>query len=298
MKNTINGGNKSNRKQHSVIFFVLMIFTSFQGCVGQEICSVKGVWLIKKGRLFENYEGASPYSANRLTFYEDSVELASGFFYNTLGWNDEYPNGRYPFVYYGNKEKYKAEGKLLYIFSKPYNSWSSYRFDCLTSQTIQLIGQTDTLLLTRLDDIPENTNCNIEAIRAHVYKGTLDIFNVGYRVTFSHNDEMIYEEQDSATENFTRRTFRLRKGTFENICKSFQYVDLNTIKPIYPATESDYQKVEVEIQLASGKTVKTEIQDVSANNAPDELRLALIPVLYLHQAFVYPTLRAKRFKDK
>src|SRR5687768_15626645 len=87
---------------------LLFLLVICQSCSAQNHCSVDGWWQME-GRLTENYDAAASYSSNRLFFDGDSVYQASGFFYNTMGLDDDYPNGRYPFVYYGSKEKYKLE---------------------------------------------------------------------------------------------------------------------------------------------------------------------------------------------
>jgi hypothetical protein len=109
---------------------------------------VEGWWQVD-GRLTENYEFAAAYSVNRLFFDGDSVYQASSFFYNTVGFNDEYPNGRYPFVYYGDKEKYKLDNGSLSIYSRPYKSWTSYKINCLNDGKVVLLGTTDTLILRK-----------------------------------------------------------------------------------------------------------------------------------------------------
>ncbi len=288
------------RKIHSLLSCILFILFAFQSCAGQDRCSLNGTWVIRKGRLTEKYEGVASYQGNIVSFYKDTVELASGFFYNTLGLNDEYPNGRYPFVYYGNKEVYKREANTLSIFSKPYNEWSVFTIECLAENRVRLIKQikADTILLERSNDFSRSTVCNIRSIKVHVHKGTLDQFNVGYKVAFFPNDLMTYEQQDSVTENFAKTTLRLPGGTFKNICNGFRFVDLHKLKRVYPAMTSDYQEADIEIQTLDGDRIECKIQDIAADDAPDELRLALVPVLYLHQQYVYPRLKAKHFDDE
>jgi hypothetical protein len=297
MKNKIVTMIEVSRKSHVIPFCLLLTSIVVQNCGGQKICSLKSTWQIKEGRLFENYEAAVRYTTNRIRFDNDSVELASGFFYNTMGWDDDYPNGRYPFVYYGNKAKYKIENDTLLVFSKPYNNWSRFAIECVNDSTLKLYG-TDTLLLVKVDNAIKNKECNIKTIKARVYKGPLDLFNVGYKVSFSPNDVMLYEEQDSTSENFKRQTFKLKPGTFNEICNGFKHVDVSSLKSVYPAGESDYHVVAIDLEFVNGKTQRVEIQVSAGNNVPDELRFALIPVLYLHQSYVYPKLTAKRFSDK
>lgn len=291
---------KTERKCRSIFYCMIFIFIALQSCIGQHDCSVTGTWKIKKGRLNEKYEGTAPYEFNYVTFQNDSIELASGFFYNTLGANDDYPNGRYPFVYYGNKEIYSKKGNILNIFSRPYNQWTSFEMECIGKNQIRLFNKAnrDTVEMEKSDKLLGNNQCKIKWIKVRVHKGTLDLFNVGYKVAFFENDLMVYEEQDSATEFFTRKNFQLPKGSFENICKGFRYVTFDSLKSVYPATTSDYKMAEVEIEMTDGKNIKSVIQDIAAGEAPTELRLALVPVLYLHQQLVYPKLPAKKFSDK
>jgi hypothetical protein len=77
-----------------IIFLISLLILS---CRAQH-CNLHGNWVITHGFPTRNFAMAKPYSKNIISFSIDSVKLASGFFYNTINWNDEYPQGRYPFI--------------------------------------------------------------------------------------------------------------------------------------------------------------------------------------------------------
>lgn len=170
-----------------VILFLLVPLNGH----AQPPCDIVGNWHIELGIPTGNY-WENPYSENRIYFTHDSVELASGFFYNTLKWDEDYPEGRYPFVYYGQKEAYKISGDSLCLYSNPYNSWKAYRIFCSEPNAIELIGKRDTVMLSRLEAQIDYT-CKIRYITAEVDDGPLSLFNNHYRVTFTENDVLIYE---------------------------------------------------------------------------------------------------------
>ena len=52
------------------------------------------------------------------------------------------------------------------------------------------------------------------------------------------------------------------------------------------------------MEFDNGEVFKSEIQDFGSSKIPNELRLALVPVLYLHQEYVYPKMKPKKFNDE
>ena len=255
-------------------------------CKCQSRCNVKGHWLLKTTLMFENYEQASPYSKNMMTFLKDSIELESGFFYLTDDLVDNFPIGRDPFVYYGKKESYKIIGDSLYIHNSPYKSWRPYRIHCDGGEELYLIGKKDSLILRRVNSMNRNESnlCSIKKIKAYVDGGNSDIFKVKYKVTYSDYDMLIFEEWDSLKNKFNARDFKLKPGTFKSICQGFGNVDLLKLKKFYPSEISESVVTFIEITLDNAKVIKFELRN---QDYPDELRFALIPILYSHQQLLY-----------
>jgi len=280
-----------------MILFLMIIVDCFTSCQSQSNsnCDLLGSWIIEGGRITENYESAQPYSYNRITFSKDTLELASGFFYNTQGLDDDYPVGRYPFVYYGNKEKYKVSGDSLYIYSTPYTSWDSFKINCLESGGVELVGKKNRLSLSKEMAIDSSKECSIKYIKVHVDGGDLSVNRINYKVTYSDNAKLIYEEWDSETGSFKSEVLKLKPGTFKDICSAFDRIDLLKLKSLYTTEVSDFATYKLEVGLVGGKVIKTEIR---GEDSPDELRLALIPVLYGHQILLYKGLTAKRWNEK
>lgn len=279
----------------NLIRATIILMLTGQGCHGQNTCSLEGVWLVTKGNLCYKYGGPSKYDTDRATFYKDSIELASGFFYNTMDVDDDYPTDRYPFVYYGNKEKYYIKNDTLYIRESPYQSWTLFEIQPLSVEKVRLIKfpSHDTVILKRT--VPVNTVCKIESISLQLHKGSLEISNVEFKVTLTESDEMIFEQQYSTSESFFRRHVKLRQGTFKDICRGFSYIDLKSLQPEYPPKQSEIKKADIEINLDTGEQIRFTVWDIADGSAPSELQLALLPVLFLHQQFVYPKLPPKRW---
>ncbi|MFZ6011751.1 MAG: hypothetical protein ACOYXT_15520 [Bacteroidota bacterium] len=261
------------------------IVTSAIACKSQT-CDLQGDWLIRHGRISKNYELAYPYATNRITFSSDSVELASGFFYGTENLDENLPEGRYPFVYYGNWEKYKLHHDSLSVFSRPYEMWNSFKIKCRSSDRVILLGKNDSLILERTDKLKMKDECSIIYIKAHIYGigGDVDLFKINYKISLSKDDNLVFEEQK---QGFKANSFKLKKGTFEKICEGFKKLNVKKLQKRYLAKLSHFDTIELEIGLEDGTVVRSELQGL---NYPDELRLALIPVLYTHHQFLYSNL--------
>jgi hypothetical protein len=270
------------------ILSILLVAISIVGCNCQSNCSLQGDWIITSGRLSKNYEMASPYSANRIVFSSDSVELASGFFYQTDDLIDNYPVGRYPFVYYGNKEKYKILNDSLFIYSNPYGLWHSFKIESQSNGKVILLGEIDTLSLERTRHFDTPNSCQIEYIKAHCYGvgGDIDLFKINYKVMFLKDDKLLFEDL-SPQNDYKKTMFTLKSGTFNKLCDGFKNINIPSLKPVYETRISEINVVQLEIGFIGGKVYRSELQN---DDYPDELRLALVPVLYMHQHFLYGNL--------
>ncbi|MBL0745086.1 hypothetical protein [Chryseolinea lacunae] len=277
-----------NRKILLIALFALIV------CRCQSQCDIRGMWLVTQGRIIENYEMAPAYSNNRITFSNDSIEFASGFFYNTLNLDsDTYALGRYPFVYYGKKEKYRVLGDTLFVYSKPYQSWNKFKMRCVNRDELRLDGKKDNLVLVRRKVKETSKACPIKYIKAHVDGGSLDLYNVNYKATYTKDDRLFFEQKDSLAERFNGVEIKLALGTFNSICRGFYDIDLQKVKKMYPTKVSDFSIIRVEIGLEDGVIIKSEIQN---QECPEDLWIALIPVLYGHQQLLYSTYPPLKWK--
>ena len=73
----------------------------------------------------------------------------------------------------------------------------------------------------------------------------------------------------------------------QTLCQGFDYVDVDQIQSTY---ESEYPDpyIELELGLEDGRVIKSLITDPKY---PDELQLALTPVIHGHMRIVYPHLK-------
>lgn len=256
------------------------------GCRGQK-CEIKGTWIAKYGRIARNYEMAEPYTRNRIAFSGDSIDVASGFFYNTLDANDDYPTGAYSYIYYGSGEKYKIQNDSLYIYSKPYDKWNSFKIACTGDDEMLLIGVGDTLILERHRESIDETECSIECVSVQVRDGDLSLFQNNYKATYSSDDRLVFSGVDSSGKFLQDTVLDLETGTFKKICRGFDYIEMDQVLNVYKTEVSEVNAIFLEIRMNDGRIVKSEIQNMAC---PDDLRLALVPVLYTHQLYIYAKL--------
>jgi hypothetical protein len=78
--------------------------------------------------------------------------------------------------------------------------------------------------------------------------------------------------------------FKLKTGSFKSIVEGFSGIDLLGLKDKYLSKESDFGTTTMEIRLSNGKIIKSELQ---SDEYPEDLRLALIPVRFGYQRFIY-----------
>lgn len=281
--------DKNMKKTYSVI---LLLYISIVTCSCQVHCDLKGKWLIKEGTLSRDFRRSGHlYSRNRVEFFRDRLELASGFSYNILPWDSvDWGLGRYPFVYYGNIENYRIiEEDTLQIYSKPYDRWESFKIECTHSDEIRLRTARDTVILVRDRNREANLNCSIKTIKAHVYEQGLGLFANDYKVTYSRGDNLIFQQLSDKDPHIGTKIIQLKAGTFEDICKGLSQIDLSKLKYTYTTDESEAVVKDIEIELVDGKNYKFHLEN---DDYPEELMLAIIPVLYGHQQYVYGHLPA------
>ncbi len=276
------------KKKYSVIL-LLFICVSTGSC--QMHCDLKGKWLIKTGILVPDYRRLGhQYSQNRVEFLNDRVELASGFFYNILPSDSvDWALGRYPFVFYENSESYRIRRDSLQIYSKPYNKWKSFKIECINSNEIRLRATNDTVILVRDRNKNVTSKSLIRTIEAHVYEQGPALYANNYKVKYSRGDKLIFEQLSDKDLYAGAKTIQLKAGTFENLCKGFSQIDFDNLKDKYLTDESHAEVKEIEIELVDGRKYQFYLEN---NNYPEELMLALIPVLYGHQQYVYGQLPA------
>lgn len=264
---------------------ILLFAVSTAGC--QSPCELKGTWNIKEGQMTRNHERSTrKFSKNRIEFSKDSVTLSSGFFYDILDVEAEnLALGRFPFVFYGKKEKYKIVGDSVYIYSTPYELWDSYKMTCVKTGEIILVGRGDSITLVKNSSVDAKKTCTFTYIKAHVYELGLGLYNIDYTLEFQSSDKLFYKETKGKSTN--DKTIELIKGTFKEICHGFDHIDVQNLKYHYPTPMSEMTVVELEIGLKNGTVFRTKLEN---DDYPEDLYFALVPVMFGHQRFIYSDL--------
>lgn len=271
-------------KRIYLVILLLCMWIASGSCQGR--CDLKGSWLVKEGTLTPNYQRTGyQYSQNRVTFLKDRLELASGFFYSILSLDsDDWALGRYPFVYYGNVESYRIVSDTLQIYSRPHSKWESFKIECINNDEVRLQTTSDTVILARDKSEEPSRNCSIKTIKAHVYEKGLGLYANNYKVAYSRDDKLIFQQLSDKEPNVGTKNIKLKAGAFEEMCKRLSRIDLAKLKNTYSTGESELEVKDIEIELIDGKNYKFHLEN---NDYPEELMLALIPVLYGHQQYVY-----------
>jgi hypothetical protein len=257
----------------------------------QTHCDLRGNWLIKKGNLTPDYQRTGyQYSQNRINFSLDQIELASGFFYDILPKDsNDWALGRYPFVYYGNLERYKIVGDTLQIYSRPYSMWESFKMQCVGDNELILRIDTDTVILTRDINVEPLKYCSIKSISAHVYEIGLGLYANNYNVSYSKDDNLVFQQWSDKEPSAGAKYIKLKPGTFDDICRGLSRVDLTKLKRRYPSKASELEVKDLEIEFTDGTRYEFHLEN---DDYPEDLMLALVPVLYGHQQYVYGDLPA------
>lgn len=272
--------------------FIKLVLASMLVLAGfsceQSTCQVEGTWSIS-GNMFENYEQAKAYDSNRIEFWKDSVKLASGFFFQSDNLRERFPVGRYPFVYYGKTESYKIIDDSIQIRNSPYGLWRRYLISCIGKDELLLIGITDTLRLHKIVESRVGTVCTIKKISAHVYGGGIDgdAFGINYEVFYSNDNSMYYRELDKSGNSIKNFNMKLDPKVFKEFCTDLVTVNLASLDSVYLSDVSESMVTKIKIEFEDGQIINFRLHN---DDYPDELRLALINVLYYHQHLVYPEL--------
>jgi hypothetical protein len=271
-------------KRIYLVFLLLCVSIASGSC--QARCDLKGNWLIKEGTLTPNYQRTGyRYSENRVTFLKNRLKLASGFFYSILSQDsDNWALGRYPFVYYGNVESYRIMNDTLQIYSRPYNKWESFKIVCIKSDEIRLRTTSDTVILARDKSDASSRNCSIKNIKIHVHEEGLGLYANNYKVAYSKDDKLTFQQLSDKEPNLGIKNIKLKAGAFEEMCERLGRIDLAKLKNTYSTGESELEVKDIEIEMTDGKKYEFHLEN---NDYPEELMLALVPVLYGHQQYIY-----------
>ncbi|MEJ7646776.1 MAG: hypothetical protein WKF87_19425 [Chryseolinea sp.] len=87
----------------------------------------------------------------------------------------------------------------------------------------------------------------VKYIKVEVYEGIMSAFKVNYKSTYTLNDSLIFEQNDSISNAFVQTRLCLPNGTFWKICAGVsKQLDLLEIGRKFPTTEYDFGTVYVE----------------------------------------------------
>jgi hypothetical protein len=274
----------------TLIMVFLVSFVILGGC--QSPCDLRGDWAVS-GTF--SYTGR-PFVLDRAIFSNDSINLASGFYYAVAdqSGNEDLQTGRHPYVYYGTKEKFKIIGDSLFLYSRPYSTWDVMKIVCKERDKVKLISKNEEWTLVRKQAVvmPPKRKYSIKYIKAHIYEDeSVGLYGLNYTVTYSSDDKLFYQQESKKDSDHSLKSVQLKQGSFQEICNGFDYLDVTQLRTHYKAPESDARIIDLEIGLNDGRVIKSQIEDVEY---PDELKLALIPVIFGYMKALYPDLKPLR----
>jgi hypothetical protein len=248
--------------------------------------NLHGNWKVTNGRIFPMVKTSAGHirsTPDYIEFSSDTLRIRSGIFYlvhDQLAedyYFDKYK--RYPFCYYGYSTTYRLKADTLQILYPPFQKWLYFHANFRDSSHLVLTSVRDTIQLERIQAMnPTPVAASIDYIKAHVF----DIrFLLSYDVTIYPPDHLKYKQQ-AALEKKMTKWIKLPHGYFNYVLQGFSLTGFKIDKS-YPGTP-DSGSITLIIKYKDGSVLTSEIQGIEF---PRELELALIPLIYAHQKYLY-----------
>lgn len=199
---------------------------------------------------------------DELVFHADHLEIRSGIYLLT---DEEWPKGHYPWLYCGNRTVYKLAGNELSVYNPGSKTWKTFTVQMVKADSMTLTAgrEIHSLVRKKKHSIPNN----IKSIHLKVLD--VDPFLIDYEVHVE--SDRIKVISDSAGQEVTSKKY------VDYILKGFDQISVSDIKAVYSSETSENRILELDIEFEKGKKVHSRI---IGNNYPDELKLALLPVIY------------------
>lgn len=247
----------------------LFLFTSTSSCQPKSFKDrIIGVWNLTDDRKIIPIDPAyydqviEVVRENEISFSKDYLIIQSGIYYLT---KEEWPEGHYPWIYCGTHTLYKIVDDKLSIYNPGYKTWKEFSVKMVGNDSMILSSDTSSFFLFRKKVIQFDNG--IESIHLKVVH--VDPFLIDYDV---------YVENDRIKVSSGRGERKaISQQYVDYIFENFNRVNVSQLQDVYSSEESENRILELEIKYANGREKHSRI---IGNDYPNELKLALLPVIY------------------
>lgn len=253
----------------TITTIVALLFRSASSCQPQTVKeSIIGVWNLADARKIFPVDPTyydqviEVVKQNEISFSKDCVIIQSGIYYLT---KEEWPQGHYPWIYCGAHTSYKIKGDKLSIYNPGYKTWKEFSVKIIGKDSMILSSDTSSFSLYKKKIVRfDNGIVSIHLKVVHV-----DPFLINYDV---------YVEKDRikvSTGKNERKVISQRYVDY--IFDNFRRVNVSQLQDLYSTEESGNRILELDIEYDNGKRKHSRI---IGEEHPDELKLALLPIIY------------------
>jgi hypothetical protein len=199
---------------------------------------------------------------SEIVFDKDHVSIPSGI-YSLTG--EEWPEGKYPWIYCGTRTLYKISGNKVNIYNPGNRTWMEFSVRINGADSMVLSAGSRSFGLYKKQTAYYNN-----AIQ-YVHLSVIDVDQ--YFVYYE-----VYIENDRIKVVKDKREIKAISSSYVNyIFKNFDRVDVSQLKELYNSEVSTNRILELDVHYGDGKQKYSRIIGV---DHPDELKLALLPVIY------------------
>lgn len=201
-------------------------------------------------------------SEKEIVFLPECLEIRSGIF--RLTGENGWPEGHYPWSYCGNYTRYELNKDSLKIFNPAYNRWQIFHVKMNnTNDSLRLIRKNYTLILYR-----KNIHRYDNEIKS-IYLQIHDVNLFGSEIVIK--DSLFSVEGTNIKEKFYSKAYA------DYIFQGFRSLDIDKLKKMYVSTSSENRVIELDFEYKKRKTKHIKI---IGRDYPDELKMALLPLIY------------------
>jgi hypothetical protein len=248
--------------------------------------SLTGIWKITEGHIFPLVNTSAGHIRSvpdYVEFFHDTLDIRSGIFYRVHDehaadyYYDSYQ--RYPFCYFGSRTTFEIQDDTLSVLFPPYNKKLRFSAHFDNDSLLTLESNRGVITLERLARFRYTVpNSRLKYFRAKVF----DVrFLLNYEVTLYPTDQLDVTVTP-ITEKKVHKKIQLPKGYFQYVREGFSLLKA-PIDEFYPGTP-DARLIELTIRFEDGSAIESKIRGIEM---PRELELALIPLIYAHQKYLY-----------
>ncbi|MCG8389430.1 MAG: hypothetical protein MJA30_28015 [Cytophagales bacterium] len=219
-----------------------------------------------------------------MTFENDSVTIEGGLFFLS---EHEWPEGRFPFVYLGNKTKYRLANNKLSIYHPGYSIWVEFEIKKNTDQVLLLTRNEFEFELRKVEDDTGNGKIDLASISASIY-GTA--YGLDYTVKLFEDNTLMYKNNLIDINEYLK--FDLPAGYFKEVESRLEKINILDLDSAYYDPQINSEET-IELKL-DGHNFEKRIKIYGQPIDPG-IELAVIPIIYVHHLLMYQSLTRRKF---